>query len=281
MNTSRAVAISIACIAAALVDRASGQAPLPPLAELVEVSSVKVNIEPDGPPRIVVDPGRFTATRVLLFDLVRYAWGFTSLTSQSQVVGGPSWMRTTRFDIIATTKGLPSLAMLKTLLQDRFKLMAHVESRDGAVYALVLDRADRRLGPAIHVSTSQCVGAGGTAPPTSAAAGTLCGVRGQPGSYTAEGASMAQLARALGGFPAVGRPVIDRTALEGVYDWTLQWTQAFSATPAAGAAATDNPDSSGVSLFTALREQLGLRLAADRGPIDFLVIDRAEFPTPD
>jgi uncharacterized protein (TIGR03435 family) len=252
------------------------------LAETFEVSSVKVNAQIDGPRGVLVDQGRFTATGQLLSDLVRYAYGFSSLTSQSQVVGGPAWMSTTRFDIVATTKGLPSLTMLKALLQDRFKIVAHVESREMPAYALVVDRADKRLGPAIHVSTSDCVGPGGTAPPTTAAVNRLCAVRGRPGSYTAEGASMAQLARTLGSFPAVGRPVVDRTALDGVYDWTLQWTPSFNTTPAGGGAPVANPDASaGVSLFTALREQLGLKLDAQRLPIDVLVIDKAELPAPD
>ena len=272
---------SMACAVSVQLGPRTAHAQLP-LAETFEVSSVKPNTQPDGPRGLVVDPGRFTATGALLSDLVRYAWGFSSLTSQSQLVGGPAWMTTARFDIVATTKGLPSLTMLKALLQDRFKVVAHVESRDSAVYALVVDRADKRLGPAIHVSTSQCVGPGGTAPPTSAAANRLCGIRGRPGAYAAEGANMAQLARTLGNFPAVGRPVVDRTALEGVYDWTLQWTPAFNAAPAGGVAPVASPDAeTGVSLFTALREQLGLKLDAQRAPIDVLVIDRAELPTPD
>jgi uncharacterized protein (TIGR03435 family) len=277
----RSLVASAACAAAVLFGLAA-HAQLPPLAETFEVSSVKPNTQTDARSRIVVDPGRFTATGALLSDLVRYVWGFNSLTSQTQIVGGPAWMTTTRFDIVATTKGLPSLTMLKALLQDRFKVVAHVESRDSAVYALVMDRADRRLGPAIHVSTSQCVGPGGTAPPTSAAANTLCAIRGRPGAYTAEGANMAQLARTLGNFPAVGRAVVDRTGLEGVYDWTLQWTPVFNAASTGGAAPVANPDAATeVSLFTALREQLGLKLDAQRAPIDVLVIDRAELPTPD
>jgi uncharacterized protein (TIGR03435 family) len=252
------------------------------LGETFEVSSVKVNTQIDGPRGIIVDQGRFTATGQLLADLVRYAYGFSSLTSQAQLIGGPAWMTTTRFDIVATTKGLPSLTMLKALLQDRFKIVAHVESREMPVYALVVDRADKRLGPSIHVSTSDCVGPGGTAPPESVVFNKLCAVRGRPGSYTGEGASVAQLARALGGFPAVGRPVVDRTALDGVFDWTLQWTPSFNTASAGDAAAVANPDASAsVSLFTALREQLGVKLDALRLPIDVLVIDRAELPAPD
>jgi uncharacterized protein (TIGR03435 family) len=81
---------------------------------------------------------------------------------------------------------------------------------------------------------------------------------------------MAQLARALGNFPAVGRVVIDGTSLAGVFDWTLEWTP------------LGDPDSvTGTSIFTALREQLGLKLEAQRVPIDVLVVDRAERPGPD
>lgn len=266
---ARLVVAGMVCAVSAQLSPGAAHAQIA-LAETFEVSSVKVDTQLDGPRGITVDPGRFIATGAILSDLVRYAWGFTWLTSQSQVVGGPAWMATTRFDIVATSKGLPSLTMLKALLQDRFKVTAHVESRDSAVYALTFDRADKQLGPAIQVSTSQCIGPGGTAPPTSAAANTLCGVKGRPGSCIAEGASMAQLARALGGFPAVGRPVIDRTGLDGVYDWSLQWTP------------VPDPDAAtGVSIFTALREQLGLKLDAQRGPIDVLVIDQAELPQPD
>lgn len=249
--------------------------------ETFDVSSVKVDTQIDGPRRIIVDRGRFTATGQLLSDLVRYAYGFSSLTSQAQLVGGPAWMTTTRFDIVGTSKGLPNLTMLKALLQDRFKMVAHVQNRETDVYALLVDRPDRRLGPAIHVSTSDCVGPGGTAAPESVVFTKLCGLRGRPGSYTAEGASMAQLARALGAFPAVGRPVIDRTALGGAYDWTLQWMPAVNVAAPLGAPPAANQDATGVSLFTALREQLGLKLTGERASIDVLVIDRAELPGPD
>jgi uncharacterized protein (TIGR03435 family) len=281
MTTTRLLIAGMAYAASVQLGSAAGHAQIP-LADAFEVSSVKVNKQPDGPRGITVNPGRFIATGALLSDLVRYAWGFTSLTSQSQVVGGPAWMTATRFDIVATTKGMPSLTMLKALLEDRFKVTAHVDSRDAPVYALVIDRADRRLGPAIHVSTSQCIGPGGTAPPSSAVANTLCAVRGRPGSYTAEGASMAQLARALGGMPAIGRPVIDKTGLEGaVYDWALQWTPVVNTNPAGAASVADADAAGGVSIFSALREQLGLKLDPLRAPIDVLVIDHAELPAAD
>jgi uncharacterized protein (TIGR03435 family) len=239
-------------------------------AETFEVASVKPNTTAGATRGIVVDPGRFVANGVALSDLIRYPYGFSSLTSQTQVVGGPSWITTSRFDIVATSKGLPTLGMLKALLEDRFQVIAHIESRETPVYLLVVDRADRKLGPAIHPSRSNCEGPGGTVPPASSAANTRCGICGRPGAYTAEGANISQLARALGNFPAVGRAVVDRTALTGVFDWTLEWTPAGTA----------NADA-GTSIFTALREQLGLKLESQRMPIDVLVVDHAEHPSPD
>lgn len=143
---ARLVVAGMVCAVSAQLSPGAAHAQIA-LAETFEVSSVKVDTQLDGPRGITVDPGRFIATGAILSDLVRYAWGFTWLTSQSQVVGGPAWMATTRFDIVATSKGLPSLTMLKALLQDRFKVTAHVESRDSAVYALTFDRADKQLGP--------------------------------------------------------------------------------------------------------------------------------------
>src|ERR1051325_250796 len=96
-------------------------------AETFDVASVKPNASLDAPRGIVVDPGRFTARGAVLADLIRYAYGFTSLTSQTQVVGGPPWITTSRFDIVATAKGQPTLSMLKALLADRFGVKAHVE----------------------------------------------------------------------------------------------------------------------------------------------------------
>jgi uncharacterized protein (TIGR03435 family) len=253
-----------------------------PAAATFEVASVKANTRVDGPRGILVDPGRFTATGVLLADLIRYAYAFNSLASQSQVIGGPPWIATARFDIVATSKGQPTLTMLKALLQDRFKVVAHVEKRDTSIYALLLERQDGRLGSAIHLSTSTCEGAGVPLPATSLSMANRCGIRGQPGAYTGEGTSMAQLARTLGNFPAVGRVVLDRTGMTGVFDWTLQWTPAFNAGISRDAPVVANPNAdAGVSLFTALREQLGLRLEPQRDAVDMLVVERAELPTPD
>ncbi len=246
-----------------------------------EAASIKLNTRSSGSSTITVDPGRFVATNAALVDLIRYAYGFNSLTTQSQVVGGPSWITTSRFDIVATSNGTPTLMMLRALLEDRFKVMAHIESREQPIYALILDHKDGRLGPKIHPSTSTCEGAGIPLPPTTLP-GKQCGVRGRPGSYSGDGTSIVQIARALGNFPAVGRVVLDRTSLEGVYDWSLEWTPSFNSGPTRDAAPLANPDAdSGISIFSALREQLGLRLDAQRGSIEMLIVDHAEMPSPD
>ena len=271
----------VALVAASWALVGQSRAQTSPPAAAFQVASVKPNTRADGPRDIVVDPGRFAATGAALADLIRYAYGFNSLTSQSQVVGGPSWITTARFDIVATSKGEPTLAMLKTLLEDRFKVVAHVESREAAVYGLRVEQKDGRLGPAIHPATSSCEGAGAT-PPTSLATRRRCGIRGRPGSYTGEGQTLAQLARALGNFPVIGRVVLDQTGLTGAFDWTLEWTPSFNSGRDPGASPVANPEAdAGVSIFSALREQLGLRLEAQRAAIDVLVIDRAELPTPD
>ena len=247
--------------------------------ETFEVASVKINNQEGGQRGILVDPGRFTATAMPLIDLIRYAYGFNSLATQSQVSGGPSWIGTTRFDIVATANGQPSLGMLKSLLQDRFSVVAHIESQERSIYTLVRDK-EARLGPKIHVSTSTCEGPGIPQAQTSAPGKTRCGVVGRPGAYAGEGASMSQMARALGNFPAIGRVVLDATGLGGVYDWTLEWTPSLNNGPVNGTIVT-NPDAdAGLSIFTALREQLGLRLQSGRAPVDILVIDQAELPTP-
>ena len=93
---------------------------------------------------------------------------------------------------------------------------------------------------------------------------------------------MAQLTRTLGNFPAIGRVVLDRTGLTGAFDWSLQWTPSFNAGVSRDASPVANPNAdAGVSIFTALREQLGLRLEPQTEAVDVLVVERAELPMPD
>ena len=159
--------------------------------------------------------------------------------------------------------------MLRSLLEDRFRLSAHRETRDLPIYALVLARADGRLGPRLRQTTSdycakrfEAAGKGGDtpAPPGS----PVCGISGSGNELTAGAFPINEFARFLAG--RSGRIVVDRTGLTGVWDFDLKWSPPNA----------PNPDPDRPSIFTALQEQLGLRLDATTGPVEVLVIDRLE-----
>ena len=166
--------------------------------------------------------------------------------------------------------------MLRSLLEDRFRLSAHRETRDLPIYALVLARADGRLGPQLRQTTSdycaRLLAAAGKAGDTPVPpGGPVCGMRpgGTGNEITAGAMPMNEFARFLN--VNVGRTVVDRTGLTGVWDFDLKWSAPNAPTP--------DPDRP--SIFTALQEQLGLRLDAATGPVEVLVIDRVERLIPD
>lgn len=177
-----------------------------------------------------------------------------------QLAGGPDWINTTSFDIVGKAPdGVPrDLVMLRTLLAERFALKAHTETRQMPVYMLVLARDDRRFGAQLRPSKLDC-------------RITRCTASVLSGKVQTNGYSMSQVADLLTG--NVDRMVIDRTGLVGVYDLELAWT------PDNGSADVVTRDAPG--LFTALVEQLGLRLEPAVGPVEVLVIDSVERPTPD
>jgi uncharacterized protein (TIGR03435 family) len=168
--------------------------------------------------------------------------------------------------------------MLQRLAAERFKLAAHWESREMPVYVLVKARADGRLGPGLTpTSAEECAAAARTGPPPPFEPGKPqppppCGaIQFGPGQLVARGAPLEWLSSVLVTTPVVtgvDRPVINRTGIEGNYGFTLK----FSPPQAA------NPDPDRPQLFTALEEQLGLKLESTRAPVDVLVIDRAEKP---
>ena len=199
----------------------------------------------------------------------------------SRLVGGPDWIDKERFDIAAA---LPEGAqpadvprMLRTLLEQRFHLVVHAETKELPIYELRLARTDRRLGPRLSPSTLDCAallaGRGGAPLPPQADGRPTCRVSTNGQSFRAGGTSIAALATVLP--QQVGRPVKDRTGLTGLFDIDLEFSaegRNVGATPAA-----DGPP----SIFTALQEQLGLKLESARGPIDVFVIDKVERPTED
>lgn len=278
---------------------ASAQATSPAGTEpAFEVASVKPNTTGSPGGSFVMPPGRFSATNIPLKVLITNAYQLSFF----QVVGGPDWVSTDRFDVAAKASdgSLPeqTRAMVRTLLKDRFKLVVHIETRDTPIYALVKARADDQLGPNLKRSTMDCgpvraQRAEATAAAARARGGrvavppvpgpneqVVCGMRagGRGGTtlrYRAGNITMAALAGALR--PYVGREVVDRTGLAGEFDFDLQ----FSAPPTTGPIDTGIPVApldDAAAVFTALQEQLGLKLESTRGPVELMVIDSAERP---
>lgn len=162
--------------------------------------------------------------------------------------------------------------MLRSLLRDRFRLRVHSETRDMPAYGLVVARRDGTLGPELRESTTECP------VPNAAAANPdpdrWCGIRATGGVIIGRSVSTAQLAGNLSGYPTVDRFVTDRTGLTGRYDFRLEYSPAFLQQGDAVAIA-------GPSLFTALTEQVGLRLQPETQTVPVLVIDNLEKPMPD
>ncbi len=225
-----------------------------PTSPAFEVASIKLNIS--GDPRSGTQNlpgGRVTVTNLRLRDLIRRAYGSNDI----EVVGGPDWVDADRWDILAVAApddaDTPWALMLKSLLAERFKLEAHFEPREQPIFQLVFARSDKRLGPAFHGTSCKdddprC---GGTSANTS-------GIK--SGTITGVGLTMAELGTRLSRFAE--RRVFDQTGLEGRYDFQLQWSE-------------------DLSIFTAVQEQLGLKLESAKGPVDVVVIDHVERPTED
>jgi len=220
-------------------------------------------------------------------DLITF--GYPVETRPTQVIGLPDWAETESYQVIAKGKPNPTLdeirEMWRALFRDRFRLQAHYETRDRAGYHLVLAKSDKRRGPQLQPSTLDC-----TKPPppvASAAADGLdararmlmqrCGIAiaGTDGSlgFYAGSTSLADLASILSS--SAGRPIVDRTGLEGKFALALRFASEPAPSSAGQAATTDEAP----ALFTALQEQLGLKLEAATVQGQVLVIDHIERPS--
>jgi len=260
------------------------------------VATVKKNTSGDAAAGMRLQPGgRIVVTNQPLRRLM-----FAYSVQPQQLTGGPGWLDTDRFDIVAQAEGNlsptppggppgPAQLMMQRLLAERFGLTVHTEAHEMPVYALTLARGDRRLGPKIKAADRDClalmtVAPGGVpvAAPQLADGRPACGARRDgSGRVMAGGTDMKMLAtQMLTG--QVDRLVIDRTGLTGAYDFDLEYALETAgrggapAPPDSATAVTDRP-----SLFTALEEQLGLRLVSGRGPVEMLVVERLEQPSPD
>jgi uncharacterized protein (TIGR03435 family) len=208
-----------------------------------------------GPLDFRIQPGgRLTITNLTLRFIICEAFGVKGY----QISGGPPWLNSDRFDVVAKADGDPSrsqmMSMLQNLLTDRFRLRMQMETRKTAVYALMLAKG----GPKFSRSAAEdsFVRLYRNTPPEQ---------EGVDYTIVAQKVSMAMFADRLGDMQ-LGRPVLDRTGLKGEFDLKVRYV-------------TDTNAAEGASIFTAIREQLGLRLEATTGPVKKLVIIGAERPS--
>jgi len=221
-----------------------------------EVASVKPT-PPDqynGSSGIASGHGRIDGERVTLLRCILGAYH----VSPRQVIGGPPWLDTDRFEIAAkadhrTEDDEELMIMLRALLAERFQLALHRETR--TMDALVLEVV--KNGPKLEKSS-------GT--------GANSNTSGSHGALNATDTPMATLAEVLS--RTIGSPVVNGTNLDGAYNFKLTWNPEADRPLKPGEAPADN----GPNLFTALQQQLGLRLQARKLPVEVLVIDRAEKP---
>jgi len=278
----------VACMVASTIGRVFAQSQTAAeKARGFEVASIKLHDPGDQRVMMVGDPsGRFTARNVPLRLLIRTAYGL----QDDQIVDGPDWITSEKFDVVAKAEdGAPMSALLpnlQSLLADRFRLVTHRDTRELSVYTLTQARSDSVLGPQLQRSTCQPSVVPGDAAPMNAS-GRVCGsISTGFGRLTLSAQPIQAMAQYLS--PLLSRVVLDRTGLTGAFEIDLQWTQDRLPPRPAGAPA-DQPivvngtpiDPNGPSIFTAIREQLGLKLEATRAQTDVLVIDRVERPTPD
>jgi uncharacterized protein (TIGR03435 family) len=233
-----------------------------------EVASIKLNKSADSRVMVVPAPGgRFSATNVPLQYLVTAAYG---IKQNFQLSGAPAWLLSERYDIEAKAAGDPSfdamLAMCRALFEDRLQLKFHRETKEMQIYALAVSKPGK-----LRESEAEC---GEQNKP----AATSCRFMILPGHLGGQKETIGQLVDALS--RVTDRVVLDKTGLTGKYDITLDYTPEqgqFQAPP--GVTPAPPIGSNGPSLFTALQEQLGLKLESQKGPVDIMVIDHVERPS--
>ena len=248
-----------------------------------EVASIKPNTSASPASAIGFGPGgRFRAVNEPVARLIQEAYA-TRETPRPKLEGTPSWADAARFDVEAVAAHKPSQAerqaMLRALLQDRFRLSAHRETRSLSVYDLVRSSRDSKRGANLRASDGSCEALRKPGAPTPTAEQFRpCMLAFGNGSLRVNGVTASQFATA-GLTRVVDRPVIDRTGLGAtLYDWALEWTPDPSQLSAAGATADPAVPS---SVFSAVQEQLGLKLETATGSVNVVVIDHLEKPSPD
>jgi bla regulator protein BlaR1 len=264
-----------------------------------EVASVRPNRSGANANSIGLQPGGgFRAINAPLRALIAVAYGTPRPLFDFQISGGPKWIESDRFDIVAKAAGGPQPGpdgptrenlMLRSLLAERFQLAVHRQTKELPIYRLVIARTDGKFGAQLRPVATDCAAfrsamlARGGPPPSPAPGERMpCAVRMFPGRLSGDASTIAQLTDMLARL--VNRTIVDRTGLTGPFDFDLQWTP-DQLTQGRGEPPLGAPplaiDPNGPSIFTAVQEQLGLKLESTKGPVDVLVIDHVEHLTPD
>jgi uncharacterized protein (TIGR03435 family) len=263
----------------------------PAARRVYDVASIKPNKSPDDRTKLMYSPDGLTGTNVTGQMLLRLAYGI----QDNQISGAPTWFNSESYNLEAKMdssvademrkisedqRKVERQQMLQALLADRFKLTVHRETKDLPVYALVI----AKNGPKLQKAKPGDTYADGFKGIDGLPAGPHNMVLRGRGEFKAQAQPISALARALS--HALGRPVLDKTGLTGEYDIALQWTPE-SQTPMfkgteSGQQNNDSgrsADSSGPSIFTAIQEQLGLKLESQKGSAEMLVIDHVDKPS--
>jgi uncharacterized protein (TIGR03435 family) len=210
-----------------------------------EVASIKPSAEVDAG-TTVYNPTRerFAADNITTRTLIALAWDLRVF----QVSGGPGWLDSQRYDVVARPEGDPTDArirrMVRTLLAERFQLQVHQASKEMPVFTLEIAKGGSKI--------------------REASPGEGPEIRGHNGHLTAKRVTAEMLARILAN--ELERPVVNRTGIEGAFDVDLEWTPEQNTDP-------------GPSIFTAIQERLGLKLESQRAPVDVLIVDRVDRPS--
>jgi uncharacterized protein (TIGR03435 family) len=241
-----------------------------------EVASIKLNVgDSRGGGGGLSAGGRWSVINTDLITLVMLAnEGLSGVPMRRQIVDAPDWASSEHYDINAITTDdlrekrvrelytlLPQI--IQHLLEDRFQLGTHHEARQMPIYELVLAKTGRALGPRLRPTTVDCR----TDP-------QHCMIQSGRGHFDGPAVGLTMLVQMLSF--NVDRVIVDHTGLQGLFELNLEWTPDHIPGPNGDSTFADNP-----SLFTALQKQLGLKLEATKGPVDVVVIDHVERPTPD
>jgi uncharacterized protein (TIGR03435 family) len=225
-------------------------------AQSFEVASIKPNRSASNAMGMFPSPGKLRIQNYPLRQLIAASYGHNFDLKTFQVMGGPAWLDSDRYDIEAKAEGNANfwamLPMLKTLLTDRFALRTHKEIRSLPVYELTVAKGGLKMHESAEGDDTK-------------QRSTI-----REHEFTGHKVNMTLLSDWLAG--ELGRPVVDETRLSGKYDFSLKYTPE-------GTEAADANVPSGASLFTAIQEQMGLKLTAGKGPVEVIVIDSVERPS--